>query len=162
MSEKRDISRNFIIYEREYQHLLILMGETPIKNVSVFITQKIILAYSRRIDRDRFNKGKIAKEPIPRKLKNSDRGAGLKTVTLHTALTASENKALEDVIRYHNFIDKYGKAEYSQFLACVIIKMWGDRDDVEEEKEVDPIKPKKSKLDALDPGCYQSDSLIGN
>ena len=162
MSEKRDISRNFIIYEREYQHLLILMGETPIKNVSVFITQKIILAYSRRIDRDRFNKGKIAREPIPRRLKNSDRGAGLKTVTVHTALTASENQALEDVVKYHNFIDKYGKAEYSQFLACVIIKMWGDRDDVEEEKEKEPVKPVKSKLDALDPGRYQNENWIGD
>lgn len=149
MSEIRNCGRNFVIYEREYNHLLTLMSETPIKNVSVFITQKIILAYARRIDRSRFNSGKIAREPIPRKLRNSDRGAGLKTIAVHTSLTASENQALEDVLKYHNFIDKYGKPEYSQFLACVIIKMWGDRDEIEEPIVTAPKKT--SGLDALNP-----------
>lgn len=152
MGEIRNIGRNFVIYEREYNHLLILMSETPFKNVSVFVTQKIIMAYYRRIDKSRFDAGKIAREPIPRRLKNSDRGAGLKTIAVHTSLTASENQALEDVLRYHNFIDKNGKPEYSQFLACVIIKMWGDRDEVEEPIVAAPKKT--SGLDALDPNNY--------
>ncbi|MBR2506653.1 MAG: hypothetical protein IKB70_07030 [Bacilli bacterium] len=150
MGEIRNIGRNFVIYEREYNHLLILMSETPFKNVSVFVTQKIIMAYYRRIDKSRLDAGKIAREPIPRRLKNSDRGAGLKTIAVHTSLTASENQALEDVLRYHNFIDKNGKPEYSQFLACVIIKMWGDRDEIE-ETPIDPTPRKASGLDALNP-----------
>lgn len=150
MGEIRNIGRNFVIYEREYNHLLILMSETPFKNVSVFVTQKIIMAYYRRIDKSRLDAGKIAREPIPRRLKNSDRGAGLKTITVHTSLTASENQALEDVLRYHNFIDKNGKPEYSQFLACVIIKMWGDRDEIE-ETPINPTPRKTSGLDALNP-----------
>lgn len=150
MGEIRNIGRNFVIYEREYNHLLILMSETPFKNVSVFVTQKIIMAYYRRIDKSRFDAGKIAREPIPRRLKNSDRGAGLKTIAVHTSLTASENQALEDVLKYHNFIDKNGKPEYSQFLACVIIKMWGDRDEVE-ETPINQAPKKASGLDALNP-----------
>ena len=79
------------------------MSETPIKNVSVFITQKIILAYARRIDRSRFNSGKIAREPIPRKLRNSDRGAGLKTIAVHISLTASEKSSSRGCFKISQF-----------------------------------------------------------
>ena len=84
-------------------------------------------------------------------------------MAIHTSLTASENQALEDVIKYHNFIDKNGKPEYSQFLACVIIKMWGDRDEIEEKEEVSE-QPKKIKpsLDALDPNRYVHDNWGGD
>lgn len=150
MSEKRDISRIFTLYEREYNHLLILMSETNIKNVPFFITQKIIIPYFRRIDMERFNKGKIAREPIPRRLNNSDRKTGLKKVNVCLALTASEAQALISVVKYHNFIDKYGKLEYSQFLACVIIKMWGDRDEIE-ETPINTVPRKSIGLDALNP-----------
>ena len=156
----------FIVFLKHFSALIGIIRGNPssytkifnywrmsILDVSVFITQKIILAYSRRIDRSRFEVGKIAREPIPRKLKNSDRGAGLKTVTVHTSLTASENQALEDVIKYHNFIDKYGRPEYSQFLACVIIKMWGDRDEAE-EVPVNSTPRKTTGLDALNPNNF--------
>ena len=157
MGELRNIPRNFTLKENTYNQLLTLSKEKGFSNHTVFVVQKCIMAYYRRIDMERFNKGKIAKEPIPRKL---DRSNKQPYKTVHTMLTASENHALEAVIKYHNFIDKYGKMEYSQFLACVIIKMWGERDEVEEEKET-PKKPKTS-LAALDPEQFQNENWIGD
>lgn len=131
--EKRCVCQNFILKQDTYQKLNYLALEKGYKDKAVFVTQKIILAYSRRIDRSRFEAGRLAKEPIPRKarryLKEQD-------VRVHTMLTPSEKQALNDLVKYHNFIDKFGRPEYSMFLACAIEKMWGDRDESDlKEKE---------------------------
>ena len=158
MGELRNIPRNFTLKETTYNQLLTLAKEKGFSNHTVFVVQKCIMAYYRRIDTERYSKGKIAKEPIPRKLDRSNKEA---YKTVHTMLTASENHALEAVIRYHNFIDKYGKLEYSQFLACVVVKMWGERDEVEEEEKEIAKKP-KSNFSALDPERYQNENWVGD
>ncbi len=157
MKEERNICRNFTLKEDTYNKLLTLAKEKGFSNHTVFVVQKCIMAYYRRIDMDRFSRGKIAKEPIPRRLDHSNKNP---YKTVHTMLTKSENDALEAVIKYHNFIDKYGRAEYSQFLACVIIKMWGDRDDIKDE-EITPKKP-LSGFDALDPNRYVNENWGGD
>ena len=158
MKEQRNICRNFTLKEDTYEKLITLSKEKGFSNHTVFVVQKCIMAYYRRIDMERFNRGKTAREPIPHKL---DRRNNNRYKTVHTMLTNSENTALESVIKYHNFIDKYGKAEYSQFLACVILRMWGDRDDSSEDTPK-ANKPGRSGLDALDPNRFINENWGGD
>lgn len=158
MKEQRNICRNFTLKESTYDKLLTLSSEKGFSNHTVFVVHKCILAYWRRIDMDRFLRGKTAREPIPHKLDRKNE-QGYKTV--HTMLTKSESDALEAVLKYHNFIDKYGKPEYSQFLACVVLKMWGDRDEPTEEIPKTK-KPGKTTLTDLDPNRYVNENWGGD
>lgn len=136
--ELRNIAQNFVIKQETYDKLCTLASEKGYENRSVFVTQKIILAYSRRIDRSRLDAGKIAKEPLARRVIRLNYSSNVK---VHLMLTGSEKKALSDVIKYHNFIDKYGRPEYSMFLACAIEKMWGERDEIKAEKPKEKPNP---------------------
>ncbi len=146
--EARNISRNFILKKETYEKLVIIAEEKGYKvsQIPVFVTQKCIMPYFKRIDKSRFDAGKLAKEPIPRKI---IRYIGSENKKVHTMLTLTEDNALKDVLKYHNFIDKYQRPELSLFLACVIEKMWGDRDEVEEAKP-ETNKPGKVDLSILD------------
>lgn len=146
MAEIRNYPRNFLLKESTYNKLLILAKEMNFQNISVFITRRIITPYYRRIDRERFEKGLIAKEPLnDRKLVNHEE----KLVTVHVRLTKEENQGLMDLIKYHNFFGVNDRPQFSSFLAAAIIRMWGDRD---EEKHVN-IDPKAEHVDvsALNP-----------
>lgn len=158
MKEQRNICRNFTLKEDTYEKLLTLSKEKGFSNHTVFVVQKCIMAYYRRMDKERYENGKTARDPIPHKL---DRNNNNRYKTVHTMLTKSENDALEAVIKYHNFIDKYSKPEYSQFLACVVLRMWGDRDEVVEEKEKAP-KPSRGGFDALDPNRFVNENWGGD
>lgn len=136
MAECRKYSRNFTLKRETYDKLRVLADERGFGDISVFITKKMIISLYRRIDIDRLNSGKIAREPIPRKIIYR---SGDPIVNVHIKLTETESKQFDDVIKYHNYIDKYGKPEYSKFLACWIVNKWGERDE-ELKTEEQPIK----------------------
>ena len=66
-----------------------------------------------------------------------------------------------DLLQIIYITDKYGKAEYSQFLACVILRMWGDRDESSEDTPK-ANKPGRSGLDALDPNRFINENWGGD
>lgn len=140
MAEIRCISRNFNLRKETYNKLSILAEERGFKDLSVFVTKKVIVPLYRRIDMDRFLKGKIAREPIPRKIVYSK--CEEKTMMVHTRLTKSESQWLDDVLKYHNFIDEKGKPEYSKFLACWIVNKWDERDEEEEKPSAPAQRPR--------------------
>ena len=146
--DTRKYPKNFTLRKYVYEKLLTIMEDngfkvTPEKEsgvVAVFITKKIIVDYGKRINQDRFLKGDGALDPIPQRLQPGPK----ENVIVHIRLTEKENQYLENLVKYHFFIDDNNVKHYSKFLASVILDKWHKREEKlkkmsgeEEKKQTD-------------------------
>ena len=129
----RKYPKNFTLRKYVYQNLLKIMEDNGFKVtsenesglVAVFITKKIIVDYGKRINKDRLNKGLGALDPIPQRLQPGPK----ENVIVHVRLTEKENQYLDDLVKYHFFIDDENRKHYSRFLASVILNKWHQREE---------------------------------
>lgn len=139
--EVRNNPINFTLRESSLMKLNVLAEEMNFKSLPVFITRRIIVPYYRRIDRNRFDRGLICKNPFNEtKLSKSKE----KTSIVHVRLTQTEFSYLQDLMKYHNFIDENNVPQYSRFLASAIARLWDDRD--EESPEEKPVVNNKDAI----------------
>lgn len=141
--EARKNPINFILKESSYKKLCVLAEEMNYKSIPVFVTKRIIVPYFRRIDRERFERGLICKNPFNETKLSKGKE---KTSVVHVRLTDTEFSYLMDLIKYHNFIDENKIPQYSRFLASAIARLWDDRDESLPEQ---PVIEKKQAVNAL-------------
>lgn len=147
MAEIRCISRNFKLKPETYRKLLLLSEERGFKDPRVFVTKKMINPLYRRIDVDKFYRGGIAKEPMARIIRYDSKD---EPITFHLKLTENESRELDSVIKWHNYIDKYGKLQYSIFLANWIVTKWEEREEEKPEQTVSSSAPNYRSLEVED------------
>lgn len=66
-----------------------------------------------------------ALDPIPQRLQPGPK----ENVVVHVRLTEKENQYLDDLVKYHFFIDDENRKHYSRFLASVILNKWHQREE---------------------------------
>lgn len=127
--ESRNLRVSFYLKKTEFDKLITLSNGSGIKNWQVFMTQKLILPYARRMN----PKYDHARTPLPQKLQPNK----AEKMPLHLMLTSGEKNQLDKLIQYHYFINPTtGKNMYSKFFACLIIQTYNNR--FVEEQHEDP------------------------
>lgn len=150
----RKNSKNFTINKGVYDKLLVIMEDNGFSSapdnlnsrIAVFITKKIIVDYGKRINKDRFNKKLGAVDPIPQRPQPFPKDK----MILHVKLTDKENQYLEELVKYHFFVDDNNRNLYSKFIACVILEKWQKREDKIHKIDSDEKGKKTIDFDELD------------
>ena len=113
MAEIRNQRVNFRLKPETFALMQQLADTYAVKDLHVFVTQKLILPYARRMNPDR----EYAKTPLKRKIPYIKSKANK---PFHLMFTEDEMKQYDKVVRYHYFIDANGQRENSKFLTCLI------------------------------------------